>query len=439
MKKIALFLFALLTLTAGLLLSACDEPIPPAPPHVHTIVHVDSAEPQCKTPGHVEHYACTGCDKTFADEEGVTELADVSTGTVDCVFVDCICKWCGGNNHTLTHTAGVAPQCNKAGILEHWTCSVCEKIYTDEAATQQTETTVAEKVACEYVDGLCKWCGWNADGYVRCDKDGTPNANGDYILFGEYPQTIKAPDVTVTDERDDRGYYLGSDGAYYAKVKAGPKEEDYRFSDNTKIIKNTIYYFKVEPIRFRILKIEDGKAFLFCDSVINCKTYTSFADSLQLDRSNDFENSSIRKWLNETFYENAFSDLQSSLIETTAVDNSAKTTGCSWSKYPYKSTTDKVFLLSYKDVINKEYGFSGSEQNFDPARQIVATDYSRARGVYMDTVKDYYGCSGWWLRSPYDKTTATVHTVNYDGFCSYYAGAGVTQIGVVPALYLTLK
>lgn len=436
-KKIALLL-ALLALATGLLLTACDEPTPPAPPHTHTLTLVESAAPQCNTPGNIEHYACTGCDKTFADEEGETELADVSTGTVDCVYVDCICKWCGGNNHTLTHTEGVAPQCNKAGTLEHWTCSVCERIYTDAAATQQTESTVAERVPCEYIDGLCKWCGWNTDGYVRCDKDGTPNASGDYILFGEYPQTIKAPDVTVSNERDDRGYYLGSDGAYYAKVKAGPKEEHYRFSDNTKIVKDTIYYFKVEPIRWRILKTEDGKAFLFCDSIINCKTYTTYADSLQLKRTNDYETSSIRKWLNETFYENAFGDLQRSLIETTTLDNSAKTTGCSWYKYPYKNTTDKVFLLSYQAATYMDYGFDYA------TRRMQASDYSRARGVYMNTTKDYYGCGAWWLRSPFkqynqDEDNYSVSTVNYDGDTQYYGPAGRTQIGVVPALYIRLK
>ena len=246
---------------------------------------------------------------------------------------------------------------------------------------------------------------------------------------------LKEPcDVTLTS---DSKYMIDGITKGWAKSwkSKGWKKADKSPALNPDLWERLLELLHIHSVSFVWVKGHDGHPYNErCDRLA-----TSFADSLQLDRSNDFENSSIRKWLNETFYENAFSDLQSSLIETTAVDNSAKTTGCSWSKYPYKSTTDKVFLLSYKDVINKEYGFSGSEQNFDPARQIVATDYSRARGVYMDTVKDYYGCSGWWLRSPYDKTTATVHTVNYDGFCSYYAGAGVTQIGVVPALYLTLK
>lgn len=45
---------------------------------------------------------------------------------------------------------------------------------------------------------------------------------GDYIYFGEYPQTIKEDNVVISTEQDSRGYFLGSDGAYYAKVVASP-------------------------------------------------------------------------------------------------------------------------------------------------------------------------------------------------------------------------
>jgi uncharacterized repeat protein (TIGR02543 family) len=72
--------------------------------------------------------------------------------------------------------------------------------------------------------------------------------DGDYIYLGEYPQTLKSDDVTITKTIDERGYYLGSDGFYYAKYST--------------------YYFKVEPIRWRILTEQDGKAFLFCDIII---------------------------------------------------------------------------------------------------------------------------------------------------------------------------
>lgn len=56
--------------------------------------------------------------------------------------------------------------------------------------------------------------------YKRIDKDGTPNENGEYILFGMYPQTIKSADITIDqNDVDANGYYLGSDGERYAKKK----------------------------------------------------------------------------------------------------------------------------------------------------------------------------------------------------------------------------
>ena len=59
---------------------------------------------------------------------------------------------------------------------------------------------------------VCTICGYDR-GYTR---------DGDYIYLGEFPQTLKADDVTITDTIDARGYYLGSDGNYYAAVTADP-------------------------------------------------------------------------------------------------------------------------------------------------------------------------------------------------------------------------
>ena len=71
----------------------------------------------------------------------------------------------------------------------------------------------------------------------------------DYVYFGEYPQTLKADDVIITSDIDSRGYYLGSDGCYYAKVVATPYEwyntKECTFSTGTAVKKGSVYYFKV--------------------------------------------------------------------------------------------------------------------------------------------------------------------------------------------------
>ena len=96
----------------------------------------------------------------------------------------------------------------------------------------------------------CTNCGFDR-GFIR---------DGDYIYFGEYPQTLKADDVTITSETDSRGYYLGSDGNYYAMVTADPYVDGMAadptskstFTTGASVIEGEVYYFKVEPIRWRI-------------------------------------------------------------------------------------------------------------------------------------------------------------------------------------------
>ena len=98
---------------------------------------------------------------------------------------------------------------------------------------------------------------------------------GNYIYFGEYPQSIKASSVTITSTVDSRGYFLGSDNAYYAKVVASPFDSAYKFSSNQTVTSGTEYYFKVEPIKWRIISENSGKAVLLCESIIDSSCYDS--------------------------------------------------------------------------------------------------------------------------------------------------------------------
>ena len=76
------------------------------------------------------------------------------------------------------------------------------------------------------------------------------------------------------------------------------------------------------------------------------------------------------------------------------MDNSAASTGDSDNPYACENTNDKVFLLSYSDATNTNYGFD-SDWRFSPSRVAKPTDYALARGAYQ-----YNGVGLWWLRSP---------------------------------------
>lgn len=318
--------------------------------------------------------------------------------------------------------------CTAAGT-ETYECTRCHE--TKQASTK----ALGHDLSLTTGTTACTRCGKTIP-YIRCDQDNTPSTNGKYILFGEYPQTIKDDDVTITETTDSRGYYLGSDGYYYAKVTATPCNSYYNFSTGTTVTSGTVYYFKVEPIRWRILTEENGKAFLLCDSSIANHCYYESNKNRTIDGqtvyANNYMYSSIRKWLNEEFYKTAFSALQQAWIQTTTVDNSAASTSNNANRYACADTKDQVFLLSYKEVTNSAYGFSS-----DAARRMQTSDYARATGVYMSTGSSNYGNAAyWWLRSPYN--TTSVRTIRESGSTNCAAEVGDGRLGVVPVLWISL-
>lgn len=269
-----------------------------------------------------------------------------------------------------------------------------------------------------FVEGICGICG--------CDMPYTQE--GKIIYFGEYPQTLKATSVTVSTITDSRGYFLGSDNAYYAKVTATPYASGYQFSTNETVSSGTEYYFKVEPLKWRIISESNGIATLICESIIDNLRYD--------DANNNYKTSEVRAWLNGDFYNKAFETLEKNLIQTVLVDNSAASTGYSTNSNICENTNDKIYLLSYADVTNSAYGFAS-----DDSRIRFVSDFARARGAWISKsgISGYYGAGLWMLRSPNDTYTHFIRECSYNGEVSD-GGTSVTSkfYGVVPALKIKL-
>ena len=58
-----------------------------------------------------------------------------------------------------------------------------------------------------------------------------------------------------------------------------------------------------------------------------------------------------------------------------------------------------MYLLSYKDITNSNYGFSSSKYE-DTSRYSQVTDYAKAVGAYWNTSVEYLDNGYYWLRSP---------------------------------------
>lgn len=281
-------------------------------------------------------------------------------------------------------------------------------------------------------------CGMLTSFFQSCNPPEKPyEQEEDFIYFGEFPQTIKADSVEITEVQDGRGYYLGSDNFYYAKVEAIPYVGGYEFTTGEKITIGREYYFKVEPIKWRILSEEDGNAFILCENVLINKQYNSSYD-------NNYANSDIRWWLNYEFYYVAFSDQEREIIITTNVDNSAQTTYTpDYNENACENTFDKIFLLSYQETLNTDFGFS-SDYESDTARAKSTTDFARASGAKIDTSDSLYGKGFWWLRSPTSYYKSNVASVESNGYAVgnyYYAEyfhVNINHYGVVPAMNIKL-
>ena len=285
--------------------------------------------------------------------------------------------------------------------------------------------------------------------YTRCDKSGDPDANGDYILFGEYPQSLKSVDVDITSTVDERNYYLGSDGAYYAMVIAAPYADDYNFSDGTAVTEGEAYYFKVEPIRWRILSTDGESAMLLCDSIItnlayqsdasknNGTYYTSANGAPYGTYANNYKYSEARAWLNGSFCDAAFSEHQRDNILKTVIDNVTENVGAVSDGYATENTEDNVFLLSYGEACDAKLGFSGDPSEYDIKRRIITSDYARANGALMKTSEEFYGNGSWWLRSPSDSSSVAAWRIDTAG-ATDDGYVNRSYFGIVPVVRIKL-
>ncbi len=254
---------------------------------------------------------------------------------------------------------------------------------------------------------------------------------GDKINLGRWPQSVKEDSVTITDETKIVGsntYYKGTDDEWYAKHTENAQSSDFIYSNGTSIPQGgTSYnYFKVEPIEWLVLSDNySGKKLLVSEKILSTGRFDY--------DSNNYKESDIRHWLNDDFYNSAFTANEQARISLTEVDNSANSTEhYSWSStgvnnYACENTYDNIFLLSryeisrYKDV----YSF------FDGVR--VTSDYARASGAGGNG--DYGQVAGYLTRSSSDSYSTSIYTVNY-GIPDYGQSANDSSMGIVPALCL---
>lgn len=175
-----------------------------------------------------------------------------------------------------------------------------------------------------------------------------------------------------------------------------------------------------EDVEWLVLAREGDKALVISRYALDRLPYNNTYTSVT------WETCSLRKWLNGTFIDNAFSDDEKKMLQSTKVTADKNP---DYSTSPGSDTNDKVFLLSINEV-NKYF-------DSDAARQCKPTAYAVAHETY--TTYDNDNCCYWWLRSPDDNSRYAAY-VGRDGSVNTSVGlVFYDDYAVRPALWISLE
>ena len=300
---------------------------------------------------------------------------------------------------------------------------------------------------------------------------------GDIIEFGSYPQS-KVTDSSLVSALDSvsknwvsYGYYSHDDSYGFTRPGDWMKYADFTYNgtkyravtfsqyrprwmgdsssssntnqDDNGYTPNNIYYFKYESLKWRVLDPTTG--LVLCESIIDSQAYGTIRSSYGIDPyghaaywndvehthyANDYATSSIRAWLNDDFYNTAFSSSQKASILTSELDNRAYST--SYSEFDSETTYDKIFLLSYSEMQNTAYGFPANTSS-SSARQAKGTDYAKCQGLHVNSSNK---CSIQRLRSASWHSSFACE-VDSDGALDHEQNVGIADDGIRPALKIS--
>ncbi|MCR5206260.1 MAG: DUF6273 domain-containing protein [Lachnospiraceae bacterium] len=256
--------------------------------------------------------------------------------------------------------------------------------------------------------------------------------------FGTMTYSEFSKEKSVKIKEAANGYKASYDFSKVKKgdtIKFGSYEQDNNFSNGQ------------EPIEWIVLEKTKKDIFVVSkyalDSLPYNKEYTKVT----------WEDCTLRKWLNDKFYTNAFNKTEIAMIKTTTVENFDNAiSGTSGGN----DTKDKVFLLSQLEMINSDYGFDESYDAQDLSRRCAPTAYGKAQEIsdskYAQTSDGEDACS-WWLRSssgngyracfvgPNGRVNSAGNFVEgaRSSFDTHSYIDGYTHYGIRPAMRISLK
>lgn len=302
---------------------------------------------------------------------------------------------------------------------------------------------------------------WNEPVYIRVDRKGNPDENGEYVLFGNYPQTaVKSfetakllaleqlagelpqngnngkwtsyryhyakllsddpalPETVMSNEVDFM-WYIDVDydqnryrGVYFTHYRPSTPKGTYnllvddtssesRPQKNNRYFVGKIYWFQYEPVLWKIIRNKDGMAQLLCMSTLDSQAYTLLLEKSKQRMKDDLDEHYV--------YYNAMDGVPEETLATDYEYSSIRT----WLNEVFYNTafcdSEKASVLeTIIDNVSCEVGKNTKEKVFLPSVDDIkdqddlyrkATDYSQVQGVEADYSKTY--ASKWYVRESY--------------------------------------
>lgn len=281
----------------------------------------------------------------------------------------------------------------------------------------------------------------------------------EWISYGYYSGTGEMDDGNMTpkdymqycdvvlDGQKYRGVYFSQYRPCLTDEMCPPAELSDQYHHGYSV--GPTYWFHYEPLKWNIC--DSGTGLVLCDSIIDSQPFNNytlhviyyeyfqdppladtceklFGDPQRTYLANNYARSSIRQWLNSTFYNTAFSLDEQTLIVATKLEGQA--------------SADNVFLLSNAEACNTDYFHSAS-------LRAIGTDYAECQGL-MYWIKYEGVYSTWRLRSSCIEIHYNIQGHEYwkefetgyvygDGSIGFGYGVGNAGTGIRPAMRLDLE
>lgn len=274
---------------------------------------------------------------------------------------------------------------------------------------------------------------------------------GDVLTLGTYPQTHITDEALIEDlntaaaDSEWQTLPYAQSGSLELVKYSDVKYEDTMYR-RIRILRSlsgaaarngynngVVYWFRFEPINWILLDADSG--FAISEMVLDTEPFTYpgynnngtyYTDSSCAYFMNNYAQSDIRTWLNDTFLSTAFPTEEAGVLSSHTSDNSiVPDEACE--PYICEDTTDYVSLLSLEETSYLS-GDEGAVRN--------ATDYALALNCdnYGETERSQY----WFLRTPGPLSKNNCYISPYGTY-----GTGIDtdspDVGIVPTVYISLS